>query len=133
MSYRMIRERLIVQISPLSGEVTTSGGLLCSVHADRMTVPRDWVIDDLRDQHPRLFRGQHEVTTTRRRSTRRHAAPAVESEQLELSEGSVSAEDEQGDGLSAATRSPEAEAEATATPPLSPLLGRAFRGTRLEH
>ena len=29
--------------------------LLCSVHADRVTVPKGWVLDDRREDSPRLF------------------------------------------------------------------------------
>lgn len=133
MRYRIFRDRLVVEIEPLSGGVTNNGGFLCSIHADRMTVPRDWVIDDRRDPHPRLFRGQQEPTITRRRSTRRHVAPVVESEQLELSEASESLEISRIDSPPSATMSADAQPETTTMSPLSPLLDRAFRGTRLEH
>lgn len=133
MRYRIFRDRLVVEIEPLSGGATNDGGFLCSIHADRMTVPRDWIVDDLRDPHPRLFRGEQEPTITRRRSTRRHVAPVVESEQLELSEASESMQSSSIDSPSSASMSTDAEPEATTTPPLSPLLDRAFRGTRLEH
>jgi hypothetical protein len=129
----MIRDRLVVQIEPLVDDVAPSGGFLCVLHADRMTVPRDWVIDDLRDPQPRLFRGRQEPGDTPRRSTRRHRSPAVESEQLQFSDDAPSMEIDQGESPSSTSATSDAEVVTAVLPPLSPLLDRAFRGTRLEH
>jgi len=56
MRYRMVPEDLIFWMTPLDGEPEAAEGVLCQRHADGLTVPAGWVIDDRRDPTWRLFR-----------------------------------------------------------------------------
>jgi len=56
MRYRMVPEDLIFWMTPLDGEPEATEGVLCQRHADGLTVPAGWVIDDRRDPTWRLFR-----------------------------------------------------------------------------
>jgi hypothetical protein len=51
---------------------------ICRKHADRMSMPRDWVIDDRRTNNPTLFKVQQSPKPARREEpsvTRRRARP----------------------------------------------------------
>jgi len=48
-----LRERAMSLETHTPGD---GGGLLCRLHADALTVPRGWTLDDRRDPVPRLFR-----------------------------------------------------------------------------
>lgn len=45
-------------LDELSAEVRPHGYDLCSDHADRLTVPRGWMLHDLRGDAPTLFRAE---------------------------------------------------------------------------
>ena len=64
MRYRMVPEDLIFWMTPLDGEPEATEGVLCQRHADGLTVPAGWVIDDRRDPTWRLFRpGPDEIAS----------------------------------------------------------------------
>ena len=47
--------RQIVFVEPFAGEDTIGLSILCRRHADALSVPRGWSVDDLREAKPRLF------------------------------------------------------------------------------
>lgn len=154
MRYRMVPEELIFWMGPIDGEVDVRYGVLCRRHADSLTVPRGWTLDDSRDPTLRLFRPTVEPVRRPRPEppTREPAEPPIEVEQLVL--------DGTGEIPRPITRSPAARRATTPDPPAqgesaggddldtavdgdttdgglvrppsSPLLARAFRGTPLE-
>lgn len=85
----MVPEDLLFWIAPLSGSPSPGQAVLCRRHADAMSVPRGWTIDDRREATPRLFRPRPSpaaqpapsaVSASRRRSAR----PAPVGEQLQI-------------------------------------------------
>ena len=52
----MVPEDLVFWMAPIDGEPDATEGVLCQRHADRLTVPSGWVVDDRRDPTLRLFR-----------------------------------------------------------------------------
>ena len=48
--------RQIVFVEPFAGEDTVGLSILCRRHADALSVPRGWSVDDRREAKPRLFR-----------------------------------------------------------------------------
>ncbi|MEY2975051.1 MAG: hypothetical protein RIR49_1471 [Actinomycetota bacterium] len=127
MRYRMAPEELVFWMGPIEGEVDARYGVLCRRHADGMTVPRGWTLDDSRDPTLRLFRPTvDDGQRTRRSPASRTGSPATaDGEQLELDAsvppGAEVAESESADPVDGLDRAP-----------ISPLLARAFRGTPLE-
>lgn len=162
MRYRMVPEELVFWMGPIDGEVDARYGVLCRRHADSLTVPRGWTLDDSRDPTLRLFRPTAEAVRRPRRETSGRAIPtgAVAGEQLVLDgtgeierplTGSTAPSPAGGSVIADVTHEPDpgavehvSESEPdTATepdpvtdgiirPPSSPLLARAFRGTPLE-
>ena len=162
MRYRMVPEELVFWMGPIDGEVDARYGVLCRRHADSLTVPRGWTLDDSRDPTLRLFRPTAEAVRRPRRETsvRASAAVAVAGEQLvldgtgelerpltgsstpSLAEGSVIAVvtgEPEPDGAEHVSESgpdtatePDPATDGIIRPPSSPLLARAFRGTPLE-
>lgn len=51
----MTPEHLLFWIAPISGSSTDDQNVLCLRHADAMSVPRGWTLDDRREEIPRLF------------------------------------------------------------------------------
>ncbi len=110
MRYRMVPEDLIFWMTPLDGEPEATEGVLCQRHADGLTVPAGWVIDDRRDPTWRLFRPSPDeiasaeaprdnanvtVTRSRRRGQRRTSEPAA---QIELPGVTLDDDDEPESG-----------------------------------
>jgi hypothetical protein len=59
---------------------------ICRTHADRMNMPRDWVIDDRRTNNPTLFKVQQAATPARREDagkSRRKARPFPKAESFD--------------------------------------------------
>jgi hypothetical protein len=83
--YGMVPENLLFWIAPISGTPTDDHNVLCLRHADAMSVPRGWTLDDRREEIPRLFkprpvsRREHPAT---QRATRPVATVAEPVEQL---------------------------------------------------
>lgn len=128
MAYRILVDRLMVTISPLTNDRGASAGLLCGSHADSLVVPRGWSVDDERLSAPRLF-GVAKVETSRPSPGKRRTRVEGAVEQLELP--SVERNPDPELPASVINESVEVDsAEATAGPdsPLSPLLERAFHG-----
>lgn len=155
-AYGMRAEDLVFWLDTLSPSEAvdaagpSSRGALCRRHADSMVVPRNWVLDDLRDPDLHLFRPppvERGAPPVRRRRSSSGEQPG---EQLELGvdpDQLVSVDPDSGGPASEATApdvsAPEAPApEAPWTPSFdvdddlggllaarSPLLARAFRGS----
>lgn len=51
----MVPEDLLFWIAPMSGTPHDDQNVLCLRHADAMSVPRGWTLDDRREEVPRLF------------------------------------------------------------------------------
>lgn len=134
----MIPEDLLFWIAPLDDAPVDDHNVLCGRHADAMTVPRGWTLDDRREPVPRLFmpRRPAEADVPARRPPRRRPkpAPAEVGEQLQI--------DGTGEIARPDTTAAEAESYAAWQPEFdqrddldgllevrSPLLARAFRGT----
>ena len=108
---------------------------LCEIHAERLTAPKGWTIDDRRDPSLRLFRpgpsNRSAIPARKRRAARKRNTV-----QEEIFESTIASESH-AETSSQTSRDPSTassllnDAEETA-PPLTPLLSRAFRGTRLE-
>lgn len=52
----MVPEDLLFWISPINEAPILDPPVLCRRHADLMSVPRGWTLDDRRERFPRLFR-----------------------------------------------------------------------------
>lgn len=150
----MVPEDLLFWIAPMSGTPREDQRVLCRRHADAMTVPRGWTLDDRREAFPRLFRPRpverSAVPATRLRPARAPATVREPVEQLvidgtgEIGRPSLPAV-VADDADDAAADEPTAGDTDPATPwrpdfdhasdldglleADSPLLARAFRGT----
>lgn len=51
----MVPEDLLFWIAPMAGTPHDDQNVLCLRHADAMSVPRGWTLDDRREEVPRLF------------------------------------------------------------------------------
>lgn len=83
----MVPEDLLFWIAPMAGTPHDDQNVLCLRHADAMSVPRGWTLDDRREEIPRLFMPRHArgATTAPRRARsprRKRAAPSEQVEQL---------------------------------------------------
>ena len=146
MRYRMVPEELVFWMGPIDGEVDARYGVLCRRHADTLTVPRGWTLDDSRDPTLRLFRPTAEAVRRPRRDTPLRDAPQPGGvvEQLVLDgTGEIarpatdtSTGSPETDGAPAPDVGPDTGPDTgpddIVRPPSSPLLARAFRGTPLE-
>ena len=132
----MVPEDLLFWIAPISGSPGDDQNVLCLRHADAMSVPRGWTLDDRREDTPRLFMpgrfDSAEAQAPSRSRSRRPVStePADRAEQLVI------------DGTGEIER-PEVVATPTPWEPnfdhdddldgllevSSPLLSRAFRGS----
>ena len=83
-AYGMRAEDLVFWLDRLNDAASSEGGVLCRRHADSMVVPRNWILDDLRDPDLHLFRPPAAVERPRSRSRRVHSNDAREAEQLAL-------------------------------------------------
>lgn len=54
-AYGMIPENLLFWIAPIKEAPVDDPPVLCRRHADQMSVPRGWTLDDRRERFPRLF------------------------------------------------------------------------------
>jgi Protein of unknown function (DUF3499) len=150
--YGMVPEDLLFWIAPMRGTPHADQNVLCRRHADAMSVPRGWTLDDRREEVPRLFipaRPRPAGAATRALARPRRVTPAADVEQLVI------------DGTGEIERPVHVEADNPADNPLddpaddrpdemaepwrpefdhgndldgllevsSPLLARAFRGT----
>ena len=126
LAYGMRTEDLIFWIDVLGGDSTAETGVLCQRHADSMTVPRGWTLDDLRDPDLHLFRPPErpDGPATRRNRTRRRASD--ETGQLSLGDlGDADHLDDPGalehDGSDDTTEAPPVEAPPTGVRPTDDL------------
>jgi hypothetical protein len=88
-AYGMVAEDLLFWIEPLDRHPVGTANVLCRRHADAMSVPRGWTLDDRRQAGgPRLFQPQRFAaaepagTTTRR--SRGRGAGSARGEQLQI-------------------------------------------------
>ena len=153
----MVPEDLLFWIAPLSATAFPGQAVLCRRHADAMSVPRGWTLDDRREPMPRLFRPAG-VPATRLPAAAlpraKRAAPVGEQLQIDGTGETPrpAAHDLAAAEADASTRAADVDAEpaaddgveqATPWEPTfdhdndldgllqvnSPLLARAFRGT----
>lgn len=153
----MVPEDLLFWIAPLSATPFDGQSVLCLRHADSMSVPRGWTLDDRREEIPRLFIPRPAVRSERSRNaarTHRAAKPVVEQLRIdgtgEIERPAVDPEVAMGVGMGDPPASSDDAADATPAPDdevpweptfdhdndldgllqvSSPLLARAFRGT----
>ncbi len=138
----MVPEDLLFWIAPLTGTPRDGQKLLCLRHADAMSVPRGWTLDDRREEIPRLFTPRSVVRQEPAASGPRRRKPMpAEVEQLQIdgtgeNERPVGAEAEEPAEADAAvagtTWAPSFDHDNDLDGLLqvsSPLLARAFRGT----
>jgi hypothetical protein len=76
----MVPEDLLFWIAPMSGTPHEGQKVLCLRHADTMSVPRGWTLDDRREEIPRLFMPRKversaAAAQTRRRRRASHPEP----------------------------------------------------------
>ncbi len=134
----MVPEDLLFWIAPLSGTPIDDQNVLCLRHADAMTVPRGWTLDDRREEVPRLFKPRPVDPGAPAASMhRRRRSPQPEVEQLQI-DGTGEFERPASDAI--ADEQPIAPAPWAPAfdhdndldglmQVSSPLLARAFRGT----
>ncbi|MFW2334656.1 DUF3499 family protein [Ilumatobacter sp.] len=150
--YGMIPEDLLFWIAPISAAPSDDRNVLCGRHADAMSVPRGWTLDDRREDVPRLFmagRFESGDSAAPRAKRSRRTAPSEPAEQLvidgtgEIDQPDLAdaedAEDAEADVVTGGgdVREPEAPWEPSfdhdddldgLLEVSSPLLSRAFRG-----
>lgn len=71
----MVPEDLLFWIAPMSGTPHDDQNVLCLRHADAMSVPRGWTLDDRREEVPRLFMPRHPRATPAKRRPVRSPRP----------------------------------------------------------
>jgi len=147
----MVPEDLLFWIAPMTGTPHPDQNVLCRRHADALSVPRGWTLDDRREEIPRLFkprpivRAEPAERAARPKRVGRTADPDVEqlvidgTGEIERPTSDVPADapddpvDEMlADDASAAPWTPEFDQGNDLDGLLevsSPLLARAFRGT----
>jgi len=79
--YGMVPEELLFWIASISARPSDDQNVLCRRHADAMSVPRGWTLDDRREATPRLFMPARFDTggePVRRAPRRRRVTPTVE-------------------------------------------------------
>lgn len=126
--YGFDTKRHLVFLSVLYSQEGTAirGGALCERHADSLTPPLGWWLDDLRDEQPRLFRQQpvpeHDVAKPRpknlRPSSRQHADTTQELPFPIMADDSAA-------GAGRRTSQPVADADAPPAVPWIPVFDRA--------
>lgn len=72
----MVPEDLLFWIAPMSGTPHDDQNVLCLRHADAMSVPRGWTLDDRREEVPRLFMPRRPKATTPKRRPVRPPRPS---------------------------------------------------------
>jgi hypothetical protein len=135
----MVPEDLLFWIAPMAGTPHDDQNVLCLRHADAMSVPRGWTLDDRREEIPRLFMPRPATAPPPRQRAVRSKRSPDEVEQLvidgtgEIERPAAPADEPPADALAPADSwRPEFDQgndldgllEVT-----SPLLARAFRGT----
>lgn len=135
----MVPEDLLFWIAPLAGTPHDDQNVMCLRHADAMSVPRGWTLDDRREEFPRLFMPRPTAPAEPRKRVARTKRSPDEVEQLVI-DGTGEIERPNGPAASDASQDPvpadgwrpefdhgndlDGLLEVT-----SPLLARAFRGT----
>ena len=134
----MVPEDLLFWIAPLSGTPVDEQNVLCLRHADAMSVPLGWTLDDRREEVPRLFKPRAVARDQSSPAGHRRRKPAQpEVEQLQI-DGTGEIDRPPLDGVA----DERSNAPAPWAPAFdhdndldglmqvsSPLLARAFRGT----
>lgn len=139
----MIPEDLLFWIAPMVGTPRDDQNVLCLRHADAMSVPRGWTLDDRREEIPRLFmprpvRPPEPRTRSASRSKRSTSVEEVEqlvidgTGEIERPDLTMHPEDSASTGATPEPWQPEFDHANDLDGLLevsSPLLARAFRGT----
>ena len=120
----------IVWLEVPSDETATG---LCRKHAERLSPPRGWTIDDRRDPTLRLFRPGPKDPGSRRSARKRISKNSVRHDQDALFMPDSPEEQTEGAVMTFENQSNSDRIESDCHEPqgLSPLLSRAFRGTPL--
>lgn len=95
--YGIDADHLTVWIEPFDGAVGYRAGVLCRRHADAMVVPLGWMLDDRREEVPRLFTPRGTPPPARVKQKRsRSTSRSDDTGQLELAvdDGDVVVDDE---------------------------------------
>lgn len=144
----MVPEDLLFWIAPISSTDHVDQNVLCRRHADAMSVPRGWTLDDRREEVPRLFMPTRfddpdgAMSAPSRRRRRVTSAADEGSEQLVI-DGTGEVERPSAPDIAPGRGDDPADDPATPWAPSfddgsdldgllevsSPLLARAFRGT----
>jgi hypothetical protein len=132
----MVPEDLLFWIAPMTGTPHDDQNVLCRRHADAMSVPRGWTLDDRREEIPRLFMPRPAgALRPAARTTRPKRTPPQPPEQLVIDGTGEIRRPEQPDVVAvepAPPWRPEFDDDNDLDGLLevsSPLLARAFRGT----
>ena len=138
----MVPEDLLFWISPISTSDGEHQNVLCRRHADAMSVPRGWTLDDRREDAPRLFMAARfddadSAATSKPRRRRRSNSEAAEQLVIDGTGETARPDPEALPAESDADTAPGSWApsfdERSDLDGLlevsSPLLARAFRGT----
>ena len=72
----MVPEDLLFWIAPMAGTPHDDQNVLCLRHADAMSVPRGWTLDDRREEVPRLFMPRQSRPTSATPRSDKSARPA---------------------------------------------------------
>jgi hypothetical protein len=83
-AYGIEPQHLSVWVGVLDVSVEERPGVLCRHHADSLTVPLGWSLDDRREPIPRLFRAPRPVVAPARDRASRPPSPTPVGVQLEL-------------------------------------------------
>ena len=139
----MVPEDLLFWIAPMAGTPHDDQNVLCRRHADAMSVPRGWTLDDRREEVPRLFMPRPVAARAAPRRATRPRRTHEPAEQLVIDgTGEIDRPAEVVDAPDGAATEHTVDGEAPWRPAFdhdsdldgllevtSPLLARAFRGT----
>jgi len=139
----MVPEDLLFWVAPISETPGGGRNVLCRRHADAMSVPRGWTLDDRREETPRLFmpaRFDSDDAPARRPRRSKRSTKGEPGEQLVI-DGTGETERPDLDAVVAAVEPSDPDEPSTWEPSFdhdddldgllevsSPLLSRAFRG-----
>ncbi len=123
-SYGIDKAQLLVWVDNRAVPERELAGRLCRRHANALSVPRGWTIDDRRDAVPKLFRVNDDPQPPPVTRTKRVSPKKTERERPSLFEGNPDPDETQAIPWSprlAKTTQPDDE-----QPAFGRLLGRAF-------
>ena len=123
-SYGIDKAQLTVWVDNRAVPERELAGRLCRRHANALSVPRGWTIDDRRDAVPKLFRISDDPQPPPATRTKRVSAKKSERERPSLFEGNPDPDETQANPWS--PRIAKTETTDEDQPTFGRLLGRAF-------